>query len=174
MQKSLFSIFLILFVILAGSLSGAFGEMMSTVGVAQGDFFRYNYASHYSSSDPHATIPSDLAWINQTDYFMINITGVSGASVNFETNYRGLNGSSVTGVCSMNVGTGMASISGYGGPSSCKQLLLHGSRRGHDGQNVSFIVFESNHKRYIFHALFGGLTINQPLCNKRQQLLNRR
>ena len=124
MQKSLFSIFLILYVILTGSLSGAFGEMMSTVGVGQGDFFRYNYTSHYSSSDPHATIPGALAWINQTDYFMINITGVSGASVNFETNYRGLNGSSVTGVCSMNVGTGMATISGYGGPSSANNFYF--------------------------------------------------
>ena len=120
----MFSIFLILFVLLTGSLSVAFGEMMPTVGVAHGDFFRYNYTSYYSSSDPHAAIPSDLTWINQTDYFMINVTGVSGASVNFETMYRGLNGSSVTGICSMNVGTGMATISGYGGPSSASNFFF--------------------------------------------------
>ncbi len=120
----MFSIFLILFVLLTGSLSVGFGEMMPTVGVAHGDFFRYNYTSYYSSSDPHTAIPSDLTWINQTDYFMINVTGVSGASVNFETMYRGLNGSSVTGVCSMNVGTGMATISGYGGPSSASNFFF--------------------------------------------------
>jgi hypothetical protein len=124
MQKSLFSTFIILFVLLIGSLSVAFGEMMSTVGVAHGDFFRYNYTSYFSSSDPHAAIPSDLTWINQTDYFMINVTDVSGASVNFETMYRGLNGSSVTGVCSMNVGNGMAMISGYGGPSSVNNFYF--------------------------------------------------
>jgi len=100
------------------------GEMMSNVGVAPGDFFQYNYTSYFSSSDPHAAIPSDLTWINQTDYFMINVTGVSGGSVNFETMYRGLNGSSVTGVCSMNVGTGMATISGYGGPSSANNFYF--------------------------------------------------
>ena len=47
---------------------------------------------------------------------MISVTGVSGSSVNFDTTLRGLNGSSSQGVCSMDVGTGMVSVSGYGGP----------------------------------------------------------
>ena len=45
---------------------------------------------------------------------MINITGLSDSSVNFNTMLLGLNGSSSFGVCGMNVGTGIASISGYG------------------------------------------------------------
>ncbi len=123
-MRKLFSFFLLLTVMLVGSLNVAFGEMMSTVRVAQGDFFRYDYVSYFSSSDPHTEIPNDLKWINQTNYFMINVTGVSGASVNFETMYRGLNGSSVTGVCNMNVGTGMTTISGYGGPSSANSFYF--------------------------------------------------
>lgn len=120
-------IFLLTFIILSiflGSFSIVFGEMMSNVGVASGDVFRYGYTSYFNSNDLHAAIPNDLTWINQTDYFMINVTGVSGSSVNFETMYRGLNGSSVLGVCSINVGTGMASISGYGGPSSANSFYF--------------------------------------------------
>jgi hypothetical protein len=47
---------------------------------------------------------------------MINVTGISGDSESFETMMRGLNGSSSTGFCTMNEGTGMASITGYGVP----------------------------------------------------------
>lgn len=95
----------------------AFGEMMSsTVGVANGDGFRYNYTYYFNSNDLHAFPPTSFSWINQTSYFMINVTGVSGSSVNFNTMLLSINGSSHLGVCSMDVGTGAASISGYGGP----------------------------------------------------------
>ena len=47
---------------------------------------------------------------------MITVTGVSVSSVNFETALRGQNGSISSGICSMNVGSGLSSISGYGGP----------------------------------------------------------
>ncbi len=124
MKKTLFFGFIILCVVFFGSFSMALGEMMSTVGVASGDVFRYGYTGYFNSNDPQAAPPASLSLINQTDYFMINVTGVSGASVNFETMLRGLNGSSNLGVCSMNVGTGMASISGYGGPSSASNFYF--------------------------------------------------
>lgn len=124
MQKILLLGFIILGVVFFGSFSMAFGEMMSTVGVASGDVFRYGYTCYFNSNDPHGVPQASFSWINQTDYFMINVTGVSGASVNFETMLRGLNGSSSLGVCSMNVGTGMASISGYGGPSDASSFYF--------------------------------------------------
>ena len=125
MQKTLLLGFVIFFVVLLGSFSMVFGEMMSsTVGVANGDVFRYGYNSYFNSNDPHAVPPASFSSINQTDYFMINVTGVSGASVNFGTMLRGLNGSSSLGVCSMNVGTGMVSISGYGGPSDASNFYF--------------------------------------------------
>jgi hypothetical protein len=119
MSKTLFFVAVILASLLFGTLSLAFGEMMtSVVGVAGGDTFRYDYTCYFNSNDPNAVAPAGFSAINQTDYFMINVTGVSGSSVNFEAMLRGLNGSSNVGVCSMNVGTGQALISGYGGPSS--------------------------------------------------------
>ena len=98
--------------------------MFSTVGVARGDFFRYNFTCYFNSNDPNAVPSASFSSINQTDYFMINVTEVSGSSVNFETMLRGLNGSRTLGVCSMNVGTGMASISGYGGPTAASSFYF--------------------------------------------------
>ncbi|HUK85508.1 MAG TPA: hypothetical protein VLU95_06580 [Candidatus Acidoferrum sp.] len=91
--------------------------MSSPVGVAAGDVFRYSYICYFSSSDPHAVPPAALTWINQTNYFMINVTRVSGSTINF-TMLMSLNGSNYLGVSSMNVGTGAPSVSEYGGPSS--------------------------------------------------------
>ena len=117
MRKILVLVSFIFAVLLFGSFSAVFGEMMmSPVGVAKGDTFRYGYTCYYNSNNPNAVAPSSFSSINQTDYFMISVTGVSGSSVNFDTTLRGSNGSSSTGACSMNVGTGMVSVSGYGGP----------------------------------------------------------
>jgi hypothetical protein len=126
MKKILFYVLIISGVLFLGFFSTAFGEMMmnSTVGVASGDVFRYSYTCYFDSNDPHAVPPAAFSWINQTDYFMVNVTGVSGSSVNFETMLRGLNGTDSIGVCSMNVGTGMASISGYGGPSGANNFYF--------------------------------------------------
>ena len=66
--------------------------MSSPVGAANGDVFRYSYTCYFNSNDPHAVPPPDLSWINQTNYFMINVTGVSGSSVNFNTMLVSLNG----------------------------------------------------------------------------------
>jgi hypothetical protein len=131
MQKILFFGVIILFVIFTGSFSAAFGEMMSSnVGVASGDVFRYGYTCYFNSSDPNAVPPSSFSAINQTNYFMINVTGVSGDSVSFETMMRGLNGSSSIGFCSMNVGTGMASITGYGGPTDASSFYFMARNMG--------------------------------------------
>jgi hypothetical protein len=135
MQKILFFGVIILFVIFTGSFSAAFGEMVSSnVGVASGDVFRYGYTCYFNSSDPNAVPPSSFSAINQTNYFMINVTGVSGDSVSFETMMRELNGSSSTGFCSMNVGTGMASITGYGGPTDASSFYFMARNMGMMGR----------------------------------------
>ena len=125
MQKILFLAFAILGILFFGSFSAVFGEMMSSpVGVANGDVFRYSYTCYFNSNDPHAVTPADFTWINQTDYFMINVTEVSGSSINFSTMLRSSNGSSYLGVCSMNVATGMPSLSGYAGPPNVNSLYF--------------------------------------------------
>ncbi len=119
MRRILPLVLVILLVSSCGCFSGAFGEMMSsTVGVGTGDVFRYSYTCYFASSDPHAVPDAALIFINQTNYFMLNVTGVSGSTIYFNTILLSLNGSNYLGVCSMNVGTGQPVVSGFGGPSS--------------------------------------------------------
>jgi hypothetical protein len=135
MQKIPFFGVILLFVIFTGSFSVAFGEMMSSnAGVTSGDVVRYSYTCYFNSNDPHAVPPVSFSAINQTDYFMINVTGVSGDSVSFETVMRGLNGSISTGLCSMNVGTGMASVMGYGGPTDASNFYFMARNMGMMGR----------------------------------------
>jgi len=124
MKKILFLGVFILCILFNSSFNSALGEMMSTVGVATGDVFRYSYVCYFNSNNPHAVPPDSLSSINQTEYFMVNVTGVSGASVNYETMLQGLNGASLLGVGSMNVDTGMTSISGYGGPTDASNYYF--------------------------------------------------
>jgi hypothetical protein len=134
-MKKIFLLTILVACVFSGSLSVVFGEMMNfNVGVASGDNFRYSYTCYFHSSDLQAAVPAAFSAINQTDYFMINVTAVSGASVNFETMLRGLNGSTSVGSCRMNVGSGVASISGYGGPSSASSFYFMASNVGMMGR----------------------------------------
>ncbi len=104
-----FSIFL-----LFGVFSTTFGLMMSSgVGVSTGDTFSYTYACYFLSDNSSATLPQEFAWINQTDYFMMKVTSISGSTINFETTLHMRNGSDMVGIGAMNVGSGMSSMNGY-------------------------------------------------------------
>jgi hypothetical protein len=150
MRKIFFSVLIFLSILFLGSSSMAFGEMTtSSVGVASGDVFRYSYTCYFNSNDPTAVPPASFSWINQTDYFMVNVTRVSGSSISFNTMMLGLNGSSSLGVCSMNVGTGMASISGYGGPTGVSNFYFMARNVGMMGR--------------MFPSANGSPTINDTL-----------
>ena len=163
MRKILFSVLIILSVLFLGFFSTTFGKMMmtSTVGVASGDVFRYSYTCYFNSNDPHAVPPASFSWINQTDYFMVNVTGVSGSSVNFETMMRGLNGTNSMGLCSMNVGTGMASISGYGGPTDANNFYFMARNVGMMGRMFP----SSNSSPTINNTLMMSYAGGQRLTN---------
>jgi hypothetical protein len=139
MRKTLLFVLLFSAILCFGLFSVAFGEMMSMIGVSKGDMFYYDYTCYFNSNNPNAVPPASFSWINQTGYFMINVTGVSGSSVNFESNMHGLNGSNALGVCSMNIGTGMTSISGYGGPTEANNFYFMARNVGMMGK-----MFPSN------------------------------
>ena len=95
---------LLLAVLGLGSLTMAFGQMMSSpVGVAKGDVFNYDYTCYFYSNDSAAVRPASFSWINQTGYFMVNVTDVSGSSISLGTLMHGLNVSNSFGVCNLNV-----------------------------------------------------------------------
>jgi hypothetical protein len=116
MSKMLPFDILVLGILSLSSLSMAFAEMMPVVGVARGDVFNYGYTCYFNSNDSHAVPPASFSWINQTGYYMVNVTDVSGASITLGTLLHGLNGSNSLGICNLNIDTGAASISGYVGP----------------------------------------------------------
>ena len=98
MRKNLVFVLFVFAVLFFGSFSAVFGEMMvSTIGVAKGDVFRYSYNAYYNSNNLNAVAPASFYSINQTDYFMVSVTGVSGSSVNFDTTLMDLNRSRVWG-----------------------------------------------------------------------------
>lgn len=113
MTKTYF-VLLLSALLIFGASDAAFGQMMSSgVGVAKGQVFTFSYRCYFLSNDPNAVSPSEFSWINQTDYCMINVTAVSGSTVNYETTLHMQNGSSIMGVGSMNVGNGFSMMSGY-------------------------------------------------------------
>lgn len=140
----------ILGVLFLGSFSSVFGEMMSSVvGVTNGDVFRYGYSCYFNSNDPNAVPPSSFSTINQTNYIIINVTGVSGSSVSFNMARFSLNGSRILGMGSMNVGSGMASISGYSGPTEANNFYFMARNVGMMGR--------------MFPSVNGSPTINGTL-----------
>ncbi len=137
--------------------------------MANGDVFRYSYTCYFNSNDPHAVPPTAFSWINQTNYFMINVTGVSDSSVNFNTMLLGLNGSSSFGVCSMNVGTGMASISGYAGPTDASNFYFMARNVGMMGRMFPSSLTESNYKRYPYDELWWQSRLTNYLTTSTNQ-----
>ena len=94
-------------------VSPALGQMMSGIGVSKGDSFTYHYTCYFNSNDSSVVMPAEFAWINQTDYYMMNVTSVSGSMVSYSTNMPMVNGTTLMGTGDMNMGNGVNSMSGY-------------------------------------------------------------
>jgi hypothetical protein len=111
LKKSYFILFSML--LLISTVSPVLGQMMSGIGVAKDQTFSYSYKCYFLSNDSSVTPPPEFSWINQTDYYMMNITSISGSNIGYETTMRMLNGSVNTGTGSMNMGNGLNMMSGY-------------------------------------------------------------
>jgi hypothetical protein len=79
-----------------------------TPGVKVGDTFTYSVKGLWSSNDPNATMGDDIRQMNMTDYFKVEVTGVSGAEVTLHTIWRFTNGTEITGDTTRDLDTGMA------------------------------------------------------------------
>jgi hypothetical protein len=170
LQKTLLLVIIILGPLFFGSFSVAFGEMMSSpVGVGRGDVFRYNYTCYFNSNDPNSVPPASFSWINQTNYFMINVTEVSDSSISFNTMLLGFNGSSSIGVCSMNVGTGMASISGYAGPTDANNFYFMARNVGMMGRMFPSSLMSPTINGTLMMNYAGGSRLTNHLTTSTNQ-----
>ncbi len=79
-----------------------------TPGVKTGDTFTYSVQALWNSDDPNATMGDDVRQMNMTDYFKVEVTGVSGAQVTVHTVWRFTNGTEVAGDTTRDLDTGLA------------------------------------------------------------------
>ncbi len=95
-----------LFVLLCFGLVGQILAQTRVPGVKEGDYFTYTLASHWSSDDPNATVPTTLLDINNTLWYKFAVSGVSGPNVTATDTWHFVNGTEQNFLVSQNVETG--------------------------------------------------------------------
>jgi hypothetical protein len=83
---------------------------VATVGVHVGDTFTYSIIGTVSFDSPEATITPGFEAYNQTDYYKVTITGITGTNVTLQTAWRFLNGSETDGLQTIDLSTGQESV----------------------------------------------------------------
>jgi hypothetical protein len=88
------------------ALAVATSAQTRTVGVIVGNKFRYSFAASWGSNDPSATPPSYLVDFNDTQWFEITISAISGTNITGQTTAHDKNGTENTGGVWLDVNTG--------------------------------------------------------------------
>lgn len=114
-------------------------EIVVDVGVKAGDTFTYSLSSQVQLNAANATMDPGFDLYNQTDYYKITITGVTGTNVSMTNEWRFLNGTTVNYQQTVDIATGAKSDeNGFWAiyPSNLKigSLLRP---KGYDGQIVN-------------------------------------
>jgi len=85
-----------------------------TVGVHVGDTFTYNITSTSTLIGLDAVEPPGFFQYNQTDYYKITITDITGTNVSMDTLWRFKNGTEVTGTQLLDIANGKkADVNGF-------------------------------------------------------------
>jgi hypothetical protein len=79
-MKKLFAIVGILCLVSLAMFGTVRGQTL-TAGVRMGDAFIYHVTSHWTSTDPYASIPVDIAKINQTDFIDVRLSDVNATNI---------------------------------------------------------------------------------------------
>jgi hypothetical protein len=101
----LIAIFLLL------ALVGAASAQTRTVGVSVGNKFRYNITVSWSSTDPSAIPPSNIAEANDTQWSDFTVTGISGTNITTQITTHLKNNTDMTGSGWKDVNTGSGNLS---------------------------------------------------------------
>ena len=78
----------------------------ATVGVGQGDTFKYSLVVNWRSTNPNDTVPVDPNIQNQTEYFQVNVQAVAGTTVTIQTIRHYFNGEQMGDTETVDVSTG--------------------------------------------------------------------
>lgn len=79
-MKKLLAIVVILCLVSLAIVGTVRGQTL-TAGVRMGDAFIYHVTSHWASTDPYASIPEDIAKLNQTDYIDVRISNINATNI---------------------------------------------------------------------------------------------
>jgi len=101
---SLISIFLLFALVVEAS------AQTRTVGVRVGNKFRYDIIATWSSNDTSATPPSDLVDANNTQWFDVNVTAISGTNITAQLTSHLKNNTEITTSCWKDVNTGSGNM----------------------------------------------------------------
>jgi hypothetical protein len=88
------------------------------IGVASGQTFTYDYKYYWNSNDPNATPSPAYSDINQTDWFLVNITGILGPKVIYDVSTHYSSGREDTGEFEQDMENGTVQFAGNMGPDS--------------------------------------------------------
>jgi len=112
----LLSILLIVIIILAIIVYTNLGNQPAEAipGVTKGDVFTYNVMGIVNTKDPDAEIPAQILDLNNTDWYRVTVTDVSGPDVSIDTVQHFKNGTEIAGTGTVNVETGINSpVNGF-------------------------------------------------------------
>jgi hypothetical protein len=90
----------------------------ANIGVAPSQTFTYDYKYYWNSNDPNATPSPAYSDINQTDWFLVNITGILGPKVIYDVSTHYASGREDTGEFEQNMENGTVQFAGNMGPDS--------------------------------------------------------
>ena len=82
----------------------------ATPGVHVGDYFTYSIASYVDLQGLDATMSPGFDQYNQTDYFKVTVTGVTGSNVSIDTLWAFKNGTQVSGQQTIDLSNGKESV----------------------------------------------------------------
>lgn len=106
-------------------------------GIKEGNVFTYGIQGLSTKIDENATIPASFLELNQTQYYRVNITSVSGSEVSYNSTWRFTNGTELHQSGQINVATGAGSPEFW--PIYAANLTINNLSRpsGSDGVTVN-------------------------------------
>jgi hypothetical protein len=99
----------ILLSLLALLFSAMFGQTLGATrmsGVHEGDYFTYTMAAFWSTNNPRAVVPQDLLTINNTSWYQVTISYISGENISTEDSWNFMNGTQLPSITAQNVDSG--------------------------------------------------------------------
>ena len=94
-KKVYIAIFLLVILGIATAAIVYITQTSKSVGVNVGDTFTYKLMGYSVLFNSTAVTPAYLSEYNNTDYYQVNITGIKGSVVSFDTVWKFTNGTAI-------------------------------------------------------------------------------